>query len=66
MHLTLEETMEALALVLPRMARQGDAKNHNLEISFFGGEPLTRFDYMQQVEQEGLVTGLEQLLKNLG
>lgn len=48
-HLSLQDTIEGLALILPRMARQGDARNHNLELSFFGGEPLLRFDYIQQV-----------------
>jgi|GEM_PF-1036959 len=48
-NLSLEDTIEGLALILPRMARQGDARNQKLEISFFGGEPLTRFDYIQKV-----------------
>lgn len=48
-NLELDETIAGLAMILPRMARHGDTRNQMLELSFFGGEPLTRFDYIEQV-----------------
>jgi len=48
-HLSFEDAIEGLALVLPRALREGNMRNHQVEFSFFGGEPLTRWDVVEKL-----------------
>jgi uncharacterized protein len=48
-NLSFEDTVDALSLLLPKAMRGGAMAKRRLEISFFGGEPLTRFDLIEKV-----------------
>lgn len=48
-HLTYEEAIDALSLLLPKSVRDGNMRNHRIEYSFFGGEPLTRWGLIEKL-----------------
>jgi len=48
-HLTFEEAVEGLVLTLPLSLRTGKMPNHRIEFSFFGGEPLLRWDLIEKL-----------------
>jgi uncharacterized protein len=50
-HLTYEEAVDALSLILPKNVRDGSMRKHRIEFSFFGGEPLTRWPLIQRMVQ---------------
>lgn len=48
-HLSFEDAIEGLAIVLPRPLREGQMRNQRVEFSFFGGEPLLRWDVVERI-----------------
>lgn len=49
LHLSFEDAVDGLATVLPRSLREGKMQNHRVEFSFFGGEPLIRWDTITKI-----------------
>jgi len=49
LHLSFSDAVDGLSLLFPRALREGNLRNHKVEYSFFGGEPLTRWDFIEQM-----------------
>lgn len=50
-HLSVDDAVTGLSLLLPKNIRNGSMRNHRIQYSFFGGEPLTRWDFIEKMVQ---------------